>query len=219
MKSRYSHESLAREFRFLRTRIEADVPSPAILLVASATDRDGVDLTAHGLADALSNSEQSTVVVSTEGPAATPALLPVASKRPSETFAVVSFTADRIAKMSRPSVATLMQRLRSEFDYVVIESSEMATNAFGLLALSSADAVLVAFRSGRSESPADRTMIETLERSNAKLLGVVLLDEATILEHARRREAQRVNEWSSVGRPSTATEPLNLSLRAAKKSY
>jgi len=70
MKHRISTDSLAREFRLLRNRIEAEVHAPAVLLVTSATDRDGAGLTAYGLAESLSKTHQRTALLTTS---ATPA--------------------------------------------------------------------------------------------------------------------------------------------------
>jgi Mrp family chromosome partitioning ATPase len=228
VKGRHANEPMAREFRILRTRIEAEISPPAILLVASATARDGAGLTAFGLAESLSNSDQRTVLIATEtmstgspgrirnGLTQAPA---TPLKKGDGPFPVISFTAERLATMSRTNVAALMQRLRGEYDYVVVEAGDFPKNSFGVLVLSSADAALVTFRSGRSEAPADRTMIDTLERSKAKLLGVVMLDEAAIEEHARGREAEKPTEWSPYRKPSAAGERLNITLGRAEKTF
>ena len=56
MKHRIATDSMAREFRLLRNRIEAEIHAPAVLLVTSATERDGAGLTAYGLAESLSKT-------------------------------------------------------------------------------------------------------------------------------------------------------------------
>jgi Mrp family chromosome partitioning ATPase len=235
MKRRLSKDAMSREFRFLRTRIEAEVQAPALLFVTSATDRDGACLTAFGLAESLSRSHQRAVLVTTD-PAAFPAadssseptplrrrasdtLEPVRSaQRGDGTFSVVSISPERLTTISRSSVAALMKRLRAENEYVVVDAGDLPTNSFGQLLLPSADAALVTFRCGRSQQPADRTMLETLERCDAKLMGVVMTDEGAIQEFARRDEGETVADLPQRRKAAAGGERLNITLHPAEKS-
>jgi Mrp family chromosome partitioning ATPase len=65
MKHRIVPDSLSREFRLLRNRIESEIQGPAVLLVTSASDGDGASLTAYGIAESLSRTHQRTALVTT----------------------------------------------------------------------------------------------------------------------------------------------------------
>jgi Mrp family chromosome partitioning ATPase len=195
MKRHVATDSLAREFRLLRNRIEAEIHSPAALLVTSATDRDGAALTAYGLAESLSRTHQRTALLTTststvqpDWPVGVPAQRRRATDRLDASgdlkveggFSIISVSPERLATISRSSIAELVLELRAKHDYVVIDGGGLPENTFGLLLLPSADAVLVAFLAGRQQTSADRAMLDTLEKAERKILGVVMNDQATI---------------------------------------
>lgn len=212
MKRLVTADSMVHEFRLLRNRIEAEVRAPALVLVTSATDRDGAGLTAYGLAESLTKTHQRTVLVTTDtsmaAPLASTSSRPVERRRregdrleaidrssPSEgRFSVVSISPERLATISHSSVATLVQELRAANDYVVVDASDLLKNSFGLLLVSSADATLIAFRAGRAQQPTDRVMLDTLERAESKVLGVVMTDEATIDRFTHRDEPVAIQD-------------------------
>jgi Mrp family chromosome partitioning ATPase len=241
MKHRLAKDSLAREFRLLRNRIEAEVHAPAVLLVTSATDRDGAALTAYGLAESLSKTHQRTALLTSS---ATPAQTEWASGGPaprqqrrasdrleagnikldSGGFSIVSVSHERLATISRASIAELVSELRAEHDYVVIDGGSLPENTFGLLLLPSADATLVAFLAGRPQLPADRTMLDTLEKAETKILGVVMNDQATIdqfIEQVPKREPGIEREADvppKVATPSALARHLEVALQRIGKS-
>jgi Mrp family chromosome partitioning ATPase len=235
MKHRIATDSLAREFRLLRNRIEAEVHAPAVLLVTSATDRDGAGLTAYGLAESLSKTHQRTALLTTSAtptPTEWSSGLPAPRQRRRSSdrldagnikmdggFSIVSVSNERLATISRASIAELVSDLRAEHDYVVIDGGSLPENTFGLLLLPSADATLVAFLAGRPQLPADRTMLDTLEKAEAKILGVVMNDQATIdhfVEQIPKREPGMerdvVEVPSIVATPSTLARRLEVAL-------
>lgn len=198
MKHRITTDSLAREFRLLRNRIEAEVHGPAVLLVTSATEGDGASLIAFGIAESLSKTNQRTVLVTTHPPKRVsdsewtpPTAVPLRRREGDRVEAMrhpegdgrlslVSISPERLATISRDGVSRMVQGLRADRDYVVIDAGDLPNNSFGLLLASSADAILVGFRAGRAEQPGDRALLDTLERSEAKVLGVVMTDQTTI---------------------------------------
>ncbi len=206
MKGRITLDSMVHEFRLLRNRIEAEIHAPGMVVVTSATDGDGAGLTAYGLAESLSKTNQRTVLVTTDpsittGPSDDAALpRPVLRRRASDrlgadgrvtgegSFEVVSVSPERVATISRSNVADLVADLRSRHDYVVIDAGNLPQNSFGLLLIGSADVALVAFRAGRSQQIADRAMLDALERAETKVLGAVMTDAAAI-DHFVKRNA------------------------------
>jgi Mrp family chromosome partitioning ATPase len=190
VKRRTTTEGMTREFRYLRTRIESEVESPALVFVTSATERDGAGHTAFGLAESLSRSYQRTALITTDS---TLRATGGEGESGDGTFSLVCISPERLTTMSRNSTAALVKRLRAENDYVVIDGGNLPGNGFALLLLPAADAVLVTFRSGRAQQPADRAMLDTLERSEAKMLGVVMTDAGALEEYAHREQVQTVS--------------------------
>jgi Mrp family chromosome partitioning ATPase len=225
---------MTREFRFLRTRIESEVESPALIFVTSATARDGAGYTAFGLAESLSRSHQRTALITTDSTlcasSGTPETTPLrrrasdaldASRYPQRgdgTFSLVCISPERLTTMSRNSVAALIKRLHAENDYVVIDAGDLPANSFALLLLPASDAVLVTFRSGRSQQPADRSMLDSLERSEAKMLGVVMTDATALEEYTRRDQVQTVDDLTPRRASAVGADPINITLRQAGKS-
>jgi Mrp family chromosome partitioning ATPase len=224
MKRRITTDSMAHEFRLLRNRIEAEVNAPAIVLVTSATDVDGAGVTAFGLADSLSKSKQRTALVTTS--AATPLSTVSAPDAPRRRRAndrleavshsdgegrlsVVSISPERLATISRSGVANLLEELRADHDYVVIDAGNLPKNSFGLLLVASADAALVAFRAGRAQEAADRVMLDTLERSEAKVLGVVVTDKA-IIDHYQLQSESAIADRNPAEHKPAEHKPATL---------
>jgi Mrp family chromosome partitioning ATPase len=236
MKGRIVTDSLSHEFRLLRNRVEAEVHAPAVILVTSATDRDGAGLTAYGLAESLSKTHQRTALVTTSMPAPdepqTLAPGPQAPRRRASDrleggssvapgqLSIVAISHERLTTISRSSVASLVAGLRAENDYVVIDGGDLPKNSFALLLVASADATLVTFLSGRQQTPADRVMLDTLERAEAKMLGVVVTDQEAI-DHFAQRDVATENLEITVAKsaPKRLIHSLEIALhRLAKPS-
>jgi Mrp family chromosome partitioning ATPase len=212
MRSRAHHvDSLVHEFRLLRNRVEAEIQAPALLMVTSATEGDGTGFAAYGLAESLSKTHQRTVLVTSDptlaGPAQTNAHAHTQGRRASDrlagttrthggAFSVVCLSAERIATISRSRVAEMVDELRANNDYVVIDAGHLTQNGLGLLLVGSTDAAIVAFRSGRAQHDGDRFLLDTLERAELKMIGVVMTDQA-IIDHFNDRDAPAEPEAAS----------------------
>lgn len=211
MKGRIQTDSHAHEFRLLRNRIESQIQGPAVILVTSASDRDGAHLTAYGVAESLSKTHQRTALVMTSktesAPPIPPGVDPKSMRRRGTVtepggVSIISISPERLATISRSNVAGLVEELRTGHDYVVIDGGDLPNNSFGLLLVASADATLVTFLAGRKEILADRIMLETLERSETKVLGVVLNDQAAIDHFTHEHETETKTEPVAIERPS-----------------
>jgi Mrp family chromosome partitioning ATPase len=174
MKERIATDSMTHEFQLLRNRIEAEIHGPALVLVTSATERDGASLTAYGLADSLSQAGHRVVLVTTGD-----STFAGRSDRDGR-FSIVAISPQQLATISHSGVSELVRELRQGDHYVVVDAGDLPANSFGLLLTASADATLIAFRTGRTQKPADRVMLDTLERAEAKVLGIVMTDAAAI---------------------------------------
>ena len=184
-----SKDSQVHEFRLLRNRIEAEVQAPALLFVTSATAEDGAGFAAHGIAESLSRANQRAVLVTSD-----PSLAPPSPEGAQEQmrrrasdkvhtareprlggpFSVVCLSAERVATISRSRVAEMSSRsFWSSHDYVVIDAGNLGKNGLGLLLVGSADAAILAFRAGRAHQEADRFLLDTLERAESKVIGLI----------------------------------------------
>jgi Mrp family chromosome partitioning ATPase len=235
MKGRIQTDSMTREFRLLRNRIEAEIHAPAVLLVTSATVRDGAGPTAYGLAESLSKTHQRTVLVTTSSPPTSKQQLlapsPVTLRRRASDslegglakaggLSVVTISHERIATISRSNVASLMQELRTDYDYVVVDGGDLPSSGFALLLVASVDAVLVTFLAGRQQTPQDRIVLDTLERTEAKMLGIVMIDQESIDHFAQRdvsSESREIPIAKKAGNP--LVQRLEVALQRIGKPF
>jgi hypothetical protein len=102
-----------------------------------------------------------------------------------------------------------------------VDGGDLPNNSFALLLAASADAVLVTFLAGRQQTPRDRVMLDTLERTEAKMLGVVMTDQESIDRFAQRDIASENREIESMKRASNPlVHRLEVALnRALGKSF
>jgi Mrp family chromosome partitioning ATPase len=227
VRGRIQTDSMVREFRLLRNRIEAEVHAPAVILVTSATARDGSVATAFGLADSLSKTHQRTALITIAAPPTAmqqllPAVQPAQQRRASDKIGdaakssggltLITISQERLATISRSNVASLISELRAKHDFVVIDGGDLPNNSFALLLVALADATLITFLSGRQQTPQDRIMLDTLERSETKMLGIVMTDQESI-DHFEEQDA--VAEHRELARAKKASNPLVYRLEIA----
>lgn len=223
-----SPDSFAHEFRLLRNRIEAEIQAPALVFVTSATDGDGAGFAAYGLAESLSKTHQRTVLVTGDPELAAPATVgPIREGRrrrasdrletdgrqiQGSTFTVVCLSPERVATISRNHVTDMVQDLRSNNDFVVIDASHLAKNGLGLLLVGAADVTIVAFCSGRAQQESDRALLDTLERAEAKVFGVVMTDQETIDNFAQRGAPRVASESAPEPKAAGVFKQVELAL-------
>ncbi|MBD5654527.1 MAG: hypothetical protein IAI50_05025 [Candidatus Eremiobacteraeota bacterium] len=231
--NRAQTDALALEFRLLRNKIEAKLEAPAVILVTSATVDDGTALTALSIAESFSASNQRTVLVTSDQSAhliATAAYPGGAEMRrrkmdkfgaanrssADEQLSVVRVSPENMATISRSSVAALLQRLRDEYAYIIVDGPNLPQNPLALLLASAASGILVAFASGRLPLPADAAMLEILDGSSATMLGVVMSDRATIDHFAQRSASDIPSAAEPAMRP---IDHRDVALRQAGESF
>lgn len=199
MKHRILTDSFSREFRLLRNRVEAEMQAPCIVLVTSATSGDGASITAFGLAESLSRTHQSTVFVTSASHVFAPELVGPSADGPRRRASdritadapkhggclnVIAISHERLATISRADATSMVHELRGAHDYVVIDGHDLPNNGFAQLLVPSADAVVVTFLTGRQQSGCDKVMLDVLERSEARILGIAMTD-AAFIEHEK----------------------------------
>jgi hypothetical protein len=131
---------------------------------------------------------------------------------------VVAISQERLATISRSSVAEMVADLRAKHDYVVIDGGDLPNNSFALLLVASVDAVLVSFLAGRQETPSDRIMLDTLERSEAKMLGVTMTDQNTINHFAQHDSEHEPEPMPEPKRANPIRAGLEITLQRIGKA-
>jgi Mrp family chromosome partitioning ATPase len=178
-------------FDLIRATLEAQLATPATLLVASALPGDGKTAVAAGLARVLAAAGYRTVAIdaSDRRPAlalrfecdeAPPEALDRAEPRAiAPNLDLISIAHPRLLATARPELAAFVAGMRARYDFSVVDGSELPGGAVGLAR--EVDGVILAVRAGRASTVADREAVALLERFHAPFLGVV----AT--ERSRRR--------------------------------
>jgi Mrp family chromosome partitioning ATPase len=177
------NDSFARQFRALRGRIETTLPEHAVIAVTSALQGDGASVTAAGLAEALKGAGYRCVLVDARGEFgdADPAIAYDFRLSPPSGMTI-----------SRGFALSAFRQLRSEADYIVVDTPPSSIDGSALVTCSAADAILVTIRSGRRQAEADQQLSEILGSAGNTVLGIVLVsDELLEMNHEREHTAAK----------------------------
>ena len=156
----------------VRLLVEVEIGQRAVLLVASATERDGAGFIARDLADALAASGKRVGLFDTGA------------------TEVGSVRTGSVANLDEAAFATALQSFDSDssgHDMLIVLAPAFMSNARALSIASHAQGILFAVRSGRSITPEDRQMAPFLERLEIKKLGVVMTPAKSIQKMEERR--------------------------------
>ena len=157
------------QFQLLRTRIEADVPLPAVVLVTSASRGDGKSLTARGLATCFAEAGRRVALV--DGQPRQPAR---AAGTMRNGIALYQLPHDEPGtNVSSGAMMAFAEHMRGSYDCTVIDGAAFAHNNSPIVLAGIVDGVLLTVRLGRVPCDEDRLMSEMLEHSKAPILGVV----------------------------------------------
>jgi polysaccharide biosynthesis transport protein len=164
--------SLTAKYELLRTRLESDLPFPAVILVTSALAGDGKSLTAHGLADSLSQVGRRVALV--DGAPATDSSMLSPSPNADREYPLIPFPFESLdARAFTSSVQTFVQELRTKFEFTIIDGAPFTSSNISVVMAGAVDGVLLTVRLGRAQSEDDVLMCRTLEHTKANVLGVV----------------------------------------------
>jgi Mrp family chromosome partitioning ATPase len=194
----------AQEFGQLRARLEATFPDPAIIVVTSAARGDGKTAVAFGLAQALAAAEHRVLFVDANVKAP---LLPRVHRMPNlggqvdisntaryatqvagERFNGLSFADERFESgMSLEKIKALAIDMRSQFDFVVVDTAQALKSDLTVLFSTVADGTLLTLRLGRLPSAADGATIKALAGVGANVLGVLTVTQSMVRSFAKQR--------------------------------
>jgi len=161
------------QMHLLRSRVGAELPMPAIILVTSAARGDGKSLVAHSLAESFLQA--------------------------GNRAALVHLTRDRTERNELPEVASelddgntggggrieaLATKLRAAYDFTIVDGGILLQGSGAISLAPLVDGVLIAVRVGRSPTDDDDSMMHALQRAGARVVGVVAAEVQAITEFA-----------------------------------
>jgi succinoglycan biosynthesis transport protein ExoP len=197
---RYPHSPAAEDFRSLRTNLRyAGIENPGgVLLVTSANPAEGKTTIAANLAIAMAQAGKRVALVDAdlrrpgvdrvfglENETGLTALFldepmaPEAALQSSPVPGLKILTSGELppnpAEMLESRRMTeILQQLRQQFDMVIIDSPPALVVADANILASRCSGAILVMDSGRTRTDAARKVVETLTRSQVKLLGVAL---------------------------------------------
>lgn len=212
-----------------RARLEAEMTTPAVIAVTSATPRDGSSMVATGLAHGLAGVGHRVLLVDGNVDAPTLAKSTSAPKLSARTdYDVLSYAtpgtngAPSVLALNAPAVAASCSRetaepaaaqFRQHFTFTIIETAALPQSGMALAFACAADGVIIALKQGRAPSDADRELIKVLRAAQASLLGVVTTQHKMVREFdGYRRSSQRGSTpmRSHVDEPAMGGTPLGV---------
>ena len=171
-----------------RARIEAEVDVPGVIAITSAARGDGKSLVATGLAYGLAGVGHSVLLVdgnadgfNASGAGSAPKLdvlpfdilqyvTPGVRGEPSR----LALTAPGVVtSCSVEAVQATFARLRSHFEYTIVDTAVLVQSGMAVVLTSEADGVVIAFKQARAALQADREFVKVLRSSQTPVLGVV----------------------------------------------
>jgi Mrp family chromosome partitioning ATPase len=164
------------QMQLLRSRVEAELPRPAIILVTSAARGDGKSLVAQSLAESfLRAGHRAALVHLTKG---------VAERSELPEIAPAQDAADTAAGDRFEAMVT---KMRAGYDFTVVDGRPLLQNSAAVSLATLVDGILIVVRVGRPETTADAAMMRTLKRASARVVGVVAAEAQAIADFGRPR--------------------------------
>lgn len=111
---------------------------------------------------------------------------------------------------------SLLQRLRSDYDYIVVDTPPLVAVSDPCIVASRVDALLLVVRAGKNKVTTIRSGCELLSQLGVKILGVVVND-VTSSETQKYGEAYQ-DGAHTVGRPVIVSEPVQVAMPALAAS-
>jgi Mrp family chromosome partitioning ATPase len=152
--------TLNMQAQMLRARVEAELGKPAIVMITSACTGDGKSLTSYSLATSLEKCNHRVSVM----------------EIPNEEGA------------SHSRLSAFVERMRSNFDYTIIDAPTFGHSSSVLSLAGLVDGVLLAVRFGRAPTDDDESMVRMIEQFGGSIVGVVATEPEAIANFERTRQ-------------------------------
>jgi Mrp family chromosome partitioning ATPase len=159
------------QFDKLRMQLEDSTPDAALIMITSAKSDDGSTVSAIALADTLAAAGYRVGLLARNLESTTaepPFALHVLAEQPSA------------RESTTDAVAVLAQKMRSMYDFTIIDAAPLVESRLSRLLAGVVHAVLISVRLGRSRCPEDDAMMQALERAEARVFGAIGASPASI---------------------------------------
>jgi capsular exopolysaccharide synthesis family protein len=208
---------ISESFRSLRTNIQyANIDSPPkVIMVTSALPQDGKSVVAANLAIALAQSQREAILIDAD--LRRPRVhrnFGIANREGlSNLFVQNHFTLDHTLRssgvphldlltsgglppnpaelISSEKMKAILGMARGQAEYLVIDTPPVLAVTDPIAMASNVDGVILVVRMGRTKKPAARQAVQQLQRTGAKILGIVLNDT----ENVRGRHSYYYNSY------------------------
>jgi Mrp family chromosome partitioning ATPase len=172
-------EAMNAQVQLLRSRVEADLGKPAVVMVTSALPGDGKTLTAHSLAMSFGRSGHRVALAGPAAAGADPRCVSIVGLPPEE---------GRVTERDR--LVEFIEKSRTEYDYTVIDAGTFLRSNTAMALAPLVDGILLTVRVGRAPSDDDELLVRTIDHSRGRIVGVVVTDAKAIeaFEHERLGE-------------------------------
>jgi Mrp family chromosome partitioning ATPase len=173
-------ETMNAQVQLLRSRVEADLGKPAVVMVTSALPGDGKTLTAHSLAMSFGRSGHRVALAGPAAIGADPRCVSVVGLPPEE---------GRVTERDR--LVEFIEKARSEYDYTVVDAGTFLRSNTAMALAPLVDGILLTVRVGRAPSDDDELLVRTIDHSRGRIVGVVVTDAKAIEDFERERVGER----------------------------
>jgi Mrp family chromosome partitioning ATPase len=180
---------LNSQLQLLRSRVEAELGKPAVILVTSAAGGDGTSLTAYSLASCFVESGHRAALVD---------LTPGGAERHDVTM--IELPHQDGSAIGRERLATFVEEMRSSQDFTVVDAGTFLSSANAMALAWMVDGILLAVRMGRAPTDEDEFMIQTIANSRGRVVGVVATSEEAVAKFERTQAGDRPTAYEGLRR-------------------
>src|SRR5271165_5519635 len=166
----------------LRSRVEAELKKPAVVLVTSAHAGDGSSLTASSLAESFAKSGHRAALVHEHRGAATPSEIPLSEHGAHGRVADLELPPENDDAVSREGLAAFVDAMRADFDYTIVDAGTFLESNSAMALPRLVDGILLTVRVGRASTTKDEMMVRMIDHLGSNVVGVVAADPAAIAE-------------------------------------
>jgi len=174
------------QVQLLRSRVEAELKKPAVVLVTSAHAGDGKSLTANSLATCFAKSGHRTALVNGNWSGAGNEAAAYPSPA-TGSFALLELPPESDSAVSREGLENFVNTVRHDYDYAIVDAGPYLNSNSAMALTQLVDGILLTVRVGRASSDEDEMMVRMVEHFRGNVVGVVAADGDAIAEFARSR--------------------------------
>jgi Mrp family chromosome partitioning ATPase len=194
---------LNSQLQLLRSRVEAELGKPAVILVTSAADGDGTSLTAYSLASCFVKSGHRAGLVDL-----------AAGGAEHHDVTTIELPHEDGSAIGRERLATFVKEMRSSQDFTVIDGGTFLSSASAMALAWMVDGILLTVRVGRAPTDEDELMMQTIAHSRGHVVGVVATSEEAVARFERIQTSDCPTAYDGVRRSIKPTPARSYALSA-----